>query len=64
MSKFVDAKMLAAHLGVTPATIHAWQRRRLIPCLRAGRRPVLFDLAEVELALHQRARRKGVDRAE
>lgn len=59
MSKLLDAKELAALLRVTPATIHAWHRRGWIPCLRAGRRPVLFDVEAVEKALRERAEQKG-----
>jgi hypothetical protein len=62
MSQFVDARGLAAKVHVTPATILAWARRGWIPCLRAGRRPVLFDLAEVERALKARAERPEVSR--
>jgi len=63
MRQLVDAKELAAQLKVTPPTIHAWHRRGWIPCLRAGHRPVLFDVAEVEAALRQRAEEKGVTSA-
>jgi hypothetical protein len=55
MSQIVDAKDLAGWLGVTPATVLTWARRRLIPCLRASRRPVLFDMVEVKRALKERA---------
>ncbi len=48
------AKDLATRLHVTPATVLAWARRGWIPCLRAGRRPVLFDLVAVEEALRRR----------
>ena len=60
MSDFLNARDLAERLQVTPATIHAWHRRGWIPCLRAGRRPVLFEFAAVEEALRNRAERKGV----
>ena len=63
MSELVDAKELAQRLKVTPATIHAWHRRRWIPCLRAGRRPVLFDVHAVEKALRERGERMGVSDA-
>jgi excisionase family DNA binding protein len=58
MSRIVDAHGLAARLRVKPATVLAWARRGWIPCLRAGRRPVLFDLADVERALKQRAEKR------
>ena len=61
MSELLDAKELAERLKVTPATIHAWHRRSWIPCLRAGRRPVLFNLEAVETALRERAEQKGVN---
>lgn len=59
MRKLVNARELAKRFMVTPATIHAWHRRGWIPCLRAGRRPVLFDVHAVEDALRERAKRKG-----
>lgn len=61
MEKIVNAKALADRYYVTPATIHAWHRRGWIPCLRAGRRPVLFDIEAVDRALRERAERKGGD---
>jgi predicted site-specific integrase-resolvase len=62
MEKFVDAAELAHRLRVTVATVHTWHRRGWIPCLRAGRRPVLFDPDEVERVLRERG--KGVPHAE
>jgi hypothetical protein len=56
MSELVDSRGLAAELHVTPATVLAWARRGWIPCLRASRRPVLFDPAAVRRALDRRAR--------
>jgi len=55
MSEIVDARQLAQRLRVKPATVLAWERRGWIPKLQAGRKPVLFDLDAVEVALQQRA---------
>jgi hypothetical protein len=63
MPHIVNARGLATKLSVTPATVLAWARRGWIPCLRAGRRPVLFDLAEVERALKERAKNREVSNA-
>jgi predicted site-specific integrase-resolvase len=60
MSQIIDARSLAKRLRVKPATVLTWARRGWIPCLRAGRRPVLFDLAEVERTLKERAGRREV----
>jgi hypothetical protein len=60
MSQIVDARSLADKLCVTPATVLTWARRGWIPCLRAGRRPVLFDLDEVERTLKERAKGREV----
>ena len=49
----VDAKHLAERLQVTPQTVLAWARRGWIPCMKAGRRPVLFSVIEVEKALNR-----------
>lgn len=53
MSQILTARQLAARLAVTPATIHAWQRRGRIPCLRAGHREVRFEFEAVLAALRQ-----------
>jgi hypothetical protein len=63
MSPILDARGLAARLRVRPATVLTWARRGWIPCLRAGRRPVLFDVAEVKRALRARAERREVSHA-
>lgn len=51
---YQTAEELAPRFRVKPATIHAWRRRGLIPGIKATRRPVLYDLAEVEAALRTR----------
>ncbi len=58
MPPIADARSIARRYRVTPATVLAWARRGWIPCLRAGRRPVLFDAAAVERALAERAARR------
>jgi excisionase family DNA binding protein len=55
MSEFLNARQMAERLHVTPATVLSWARRGRIPCLRASRRPVLFDAADVERLLRERA---------
>lgn len=51
MADLLNATELSKRLRVTRETILAWARRGWIPCLRAGRRPVLFDPIEVEKVL-------------
>jgi excisionase family DNA binding protein len=63
MSEYLTARELAKRYGVTPQTILAWVRRQWVPCLRAGRRPVLFDPAEVDSALRQRGKAGQVHHA-
>lgn len=59
MSEISTAAELANRYHVTVATVHAWHRRGWIPCLRAGRRPVLFDGVAVEEALRKRAENRS-----
>jgi excisionase family DNA binding protein len=58
MPELVDAIAVARHLHVMPATVLGWARRGQIPCVRAGRRRVRFNLAEVEAALRQPTRKR------
>lgn len=51
MTKMLKANELADYLRVTEATVRAWQRSGKIPCLRASRRLLLFDLNDVLAAL-------------
>lgn len=55
MNNLVNASELSLRLKVTRETILVWARQGIIPCLRATRRPVLFDPVEVEKALRKRA---------
>jgi excisionase family DNA binding protein len=57
MRHLLTARELADMLRIRVATVHRWQRMGSLPCLRAGRRPVLFDLAAVEQALRGRAQK-------
>ena len=54
MNTYLTASELAQRLHVKTATIHAWHRRGWIPGMRAGRRPVLFDIDDVLYQLRQR----------
>jgi hypothetical protein len=54
----VRAQIVAQQYGVTSETVRGWARRGWIPCRRAGRRPILFDMSEVDAALRRRARQE------
>ena len=41
----------AQYLGVAPRTLSDWQRRRMIPFIRAGRKCVLFRADDLDKAL-------------
>ncbi|MBI2377530.1 MAG: helix-turn-helix domain-containing protein [Deltaproteobacteria bacterium] len=45
---------LAAMLGVPPATIYSWVRRKQIPHVRLGKSLVLFDRDEIDRWLESR----------
>jgi hypothetical protein len=64
MLQILDSRGLAGVIRVKPATVLAWARRGWIPCLRAGRRPVLFDVEAVRKALDDPARRRKAVRNE
>ena len=57
MNEKLTAAELAHHLKVKTETIREWHRRGIIPAMRASRRPILFDLMQVEQALRERAER-------
>jgi len=60
MTDLLFATKLIRHLKVRLATVSARHRRGWIPCLRAGRHPVKFDVSAVEEALQKRvARTRG-----
>jgi excisionase family DNA binding protein len=52
-SDLLTTRELAARFGVTVETVARWVRERRIPCIRASRRVVRYDLAAVERALQQ-----------
>jgi excisionase family DNA binding protein len=54
VSENKTADEIATRYRVTRRTVLAWARRGLIPCIRATRRPVLFDPDEVEAAMKNR----------
>ncbi|MCX5673435.1 MAG: helix-turn-helix domain-containing protein [Planctomycetota bacterium] len=56
MADLMKSEVLAGRLGVTVATVRAWARRGWIPCMRAGKRPLLFDLEAVLEALRRRGK--------
>lgn len=58
MKQFVRSHQIAERYGVTVETVRAWARRGWIPCLRAGRRLLLFDPVEVDRALKQHIHRE------
>jgi excisionase family DNA binding protein len=57
MPQFLKSEEIASRYGVSVETVRAWARRRWIPVLRAGRRPMLFDPDEVDQALRARGKR-------
>lgn len=57
--QLITVEELAGRLCVTKATIRSWARRGMIPSLRVGSRPILFDPAEVDRVLRERIERNG-----
>lgn len=41
----------AQYLGVAPRTLSDWQRRRMVPFIRAGRKCVLFRVTDLDAAM-------------
>jgi hypothetical protein len=54
-NELLRASIVGPAVGVKPATLLSWFRRGWIPGYRAGRRPVMFDLAQVREAMALRA---------
>lgn len=50
---FLNPVQLADRLGVSPSTIRVWVRERRIPCLRANRKVIRFELDAVLRALRE-----------
>lgn len=47
----VTAQAVADRFGVTVPTVLKWVREQRIPCVRASRKVLRFDLAAVEASL-------------
>ena len=54
MRRYATTGELAARYRVTVETIRAWARQGKIPSVRVGRRPLLFDLDEVDRCIRDR----------
>jgi excisionase family DNA binding protein len=54
MGRYATTDELAARFRVTVETIRSWARRGKIPSVRVGRRPLLFDIDEVDRVLRER----------
>ena len=48
---YMRREQAAVFLGVSTRTISEWQRRRLIPHVKMGRKCVLFKRADLERAI-------------
>lgn len=55
MRRFATTDELAARYRVTVETIRAWARQGKIPSARVGRRPLLFDVDEVDRCMRARS---------
>ena len=55
MPRYATTDELAARYRVTAETIRGWARRGQIPSFRVGRRPLLFDVVEVDRAIKARS---------
>lgn len=49
----LTTKAIANRFGVTVGTVRRWVRERRIPAIRASRKTIRFDIAQVEAALRQ-----------
>ena len=43
----------AAYLSVSPRTVSEWQRKRIIPHVKAGRKCILFRRADLDRAMER-----------
>ena len=53
----LTAKELAGRLKVTPGTVRAWARAKLIPAIRVTPKVIRFDYGDVVAVLRREVRR-------
>ncbi len=54
MQSYATTEELAVRYRVTVETIRAWARQGVVPVIRIGRRPLLFETDKVDRALRMR----------
>jgi len=52
-SGFVRREAVAAYLGVSVRTVTEWQKRRIIPHVKMGKKCVLFKIADLDAAMRR-----------
>ena len=62
-NELLSTNQLGRHIGVAPATILLWVKRRGLPCRRFSKRTIRFDPAEVDRWLAQQNAKATPDAA-
>ena len=55
MSRRIDYKAAAAHLGVTVNCLRTWVHRKTVPHIRLSGRVVVFDVEQLDQWLTERS---------